>query len=172
MEAIESGASPSWIENAVEHIQRSLGGDLCLATLARRSGLSPHPFHRSFCAAVGEPPHGYVRRLRLERAAFMLRHTDRPVTDVALESGYRTHEAFTRAFRSRFRVPPSGFRGAASRPGACSRVCARIVRLPERRIAFVRCVGPYDRAETAFEGLTSWAARRGVLAGATRLTVY
>jgi AraC family transcriptional regulator len=59
---------------------------------------------------VGETPVELLRRLRLERAAWQLGHTDRAVTEIAFDAGYETHEAFTRAFRANYNASPSGFR--------------------------------------------------------------
>jgi AraC family transcriptional regulator len=71
---------------------------------------------------VGETPLQLHRRLRLERAAWGLIHGDEPVTQLAFEAGYDTHEAFTRAFRERYGRPPSEFREAREQEGsACLR---------------------------------------------------
>ena len=62
---------------------------------------------RSFRARYGESPAEFRKRLRLERAAYALRVTTQPVTEVALEAGFRSAEGFSRAFRRGFGVPPS-----------------------------------------------------------------
>jgi AraC family transcriptional regulator len=155
----------------LDYIERNLAGDLSLRALARHSGVSPYHFHRRFHTAMGEPPRRYVRRLRLERAAAWLKLSSCSVTEVAYGTGYTTHEAFTRAFRSRFGVSPARFR-AALRPREVPRgFSLRITRLPTRRIAFVRHVGPYDRAAEAFARLAAWAEPRGLL-GPAMLGVY
>ena len=85
--------------------------------LASRVHLSRFHFDRLVSAAAGEPPAALRRRILLERAAYQLVTTDRDVLDVALEAGYSSHEAFTRAFvraygqsPSRWRRKPTGFR--------------------------------------------------------------
>ena len=93
------------------------------------------------------------------------------MTEVALGTGYGSHEAFTRAFRARFGVSPLRFRAALARREVPAGFLPRIARLPARRVAFVRHVGPYDRAVEAFERLAAWAAPRGLLANAM-LGVY
>ena len=75
-----------------------------------RTIFSPYHFHRIFKGVVGEGVNEYVRRLRLESAAVALKTTDRGVLQVALDAGYGTHEAFTRAFRQLFGVSPTQFR--------------------------------------------------------------
>jgi AraC-like DNA-binding protein len=87
-----------------------LGGD----ELARRAYLSRFHFDRLVSAALGEPPGAFRRRLLLERAAFRLLSTPVPVIDLAIESGYSSAEAFTRAFARAYGRPPSRFRSPAS----------------------------------------------------------
>lgn len=88
--------------------------------LAGRAHLSRFHFDRVVSAAGGEPPGALRRRLLLERAAYRLVHDPRPtVLDIAVEAGYGSHEAFTRAFtRAHGRTPlevrhnpPPTFRG-------------------------------------------------------------
>src|SRR5438132_4034806 len=92
------------------HIQEHLDEELPLDRLARVAHFSPFHFHRLFRALVGETVSEYVRRLRLESAAVALKTTDKTVLQVALDAGYGTHEAFTRAFRQMFGISPSQFR--------------------------------------------------------------
>ncbi len=87
-------------------LERDIERDPVLNDLAAAAHLSPFHFHRVFGAVVGETPVGYVRRLRLERAAHELRHSVQPIQQLARESGYGSHEAFTRAFRARL-LPPA-----------------------------------------------------------------
>ena len=92
------------------HIQEHVDEDLSLAALARVAHFSPYHFHRIFRGMVGESVKTHIRRLRLERAALHLKTTRRPVTRLAFEAGYETHESFTRAFRDMFGVAPSVYR--------------------------------------------------------------
>ena len=73
-------------------------------TLARQSHHSRSQFFRLFRALIAEPPAAMRRRLQLERAAWRLTRTQLPVTDIALDAGYNSLEAFTRAFGKSFRV--------------------------------------------------------------------
>ncbi len=78
---------------------------------AARAHLSRFHFDRLVSAAGGEAPGALRRRLLLERAAFhLLRHRDRTVLDVAVEAGYASHEAFTRAFVRSYGRTPSALR--------------------------------------------------------------
>jgi AraC family transcriptional regulator len=78
--------------------------------LARQAYQSRTQFHRLFRTVVDETPAAMRRRLLLERAAYQLGHTERSVTDVALDANYGSLEAFTRAFRKAFRTSPSLYR--------------------------------------------------------------
>jgi AraC family transcriptional regulator len=78
--------------------------------LARQAYQSRTKFHRLFRAVIEETPGAMRRRLLLERGAYQLAHTGRPVTDIALEANYGSLEAFTRAFRRAFRSSPSLYR--------------------------------------------------------------
>jgi transcriptional regulator GlxA family with amidase domain len=78
--------------------------------LARASGVSEAHFARSFKAAFGVPPHRYLLTRRLERATALLRDTDRPVTDIAFETGWSSLGTFGRTFRDVTGESPSEFR--------------------------------------------------------------
>src|SRR6058998_1730991 len=91
-------------------IQQHLDETIELDDLARVAHFSPWHFHRLFRGMVGESVMEHVRRLRLERAAHRLKFGDQPVTRIAFEAGYETHEAFSRAFRAMFDHSPSEFR--------------------------------------------------------------
>src|SRR6185295_8417384 len=92
------------------HIQTNLDQDLSLEALANRAGLSPFHFHRLFRSAIGETLKQYTQRLRLERAAGRLVINDATILDVALDSGFQSHETFSRQFKRRFQVTPKSYR--------------------------------------------------------------
>lgn len=92
------------------HCEERLEEPLPLAELAALGGFSPHHFHRIFRHVTGEAPKEHVRRLRLERAVYRLKASPDNVLQIALESGFATHETFTRAFTRRFGIRPSEFR--------------------------------------------------------------
>ena len=81
-----------------------------LADLAEDAGTSASTFQRAFSRVVGESPKQYTRRLQLEGAALALISTERSVLDVALDTGFESHEGFTRVFASHFGMPPTAFR--------------------------------------------------------------
>ncbi len=83
--------------------------------LARRAYLSRFHFDRVISAAAGEPPGAFRRRLLLERAAYRLLAEDVGVLEIAVDAGYGSHEAFTRAFARAYGMSPRVWRGESSR---------------------------------------------------------
>ncbi|HKO55090.1 MAG TPA: AraC family transcriptional regulator [Thermoanaerobaculia bacterium] len=159
------------------HIQAHLEGDLGLAALSRKAGLSPFHLQRRFKAAVGETPKAYTSRLRLERGAFRLLVHDSNVLDIALECGFQNPETFLRAFRRRFGRAPSDYRewvreqlSACHDTGTEDRAegaaafeisATKVIPLRPMHLAFRRHLGPYDSVpESLFDDLEAWAARR------------
>jgi AraC-like DNA-binding protein len=82
--------------------------------LAARLYLSRFHLDRIVASVAGEPPRRFRRRILLERAAYRLLTTDRTVLDIAVEAGYGSHEAFTRAFAKAYGAGPAQWR--RSRP--------------------------------------------------------
>jgi AraC-like DNA-binding protein len=78
--------------------------------LARAAGLSRAHFSREFKRAFGESPHGYLLTRRLERAAALLRNTDRSVADICFSVGLSSVGSFTTSFTRTFGVSPTTYR--------------------------------------------------------------
>jgi len=85
---------------------------LTVADLARAAGLSKAHFSREFRRAFGESPHAYLLTRRLERAAAMLRTTDRSVADICIAVGLDSIGSFTASFRRMFGRTPTAYRAA------------------------------------------------------------
>jgi AraC-like DNA-binding protein len=92
---------------------------LTVEDLARAAGLSRAHFSREFRRAFGESPHAYLLSRRLERAAALLRTTDRSVADVCFSVGLRSVGSFTTCFTRTYGVSPTAYR--ASFPPAAQR---------------------------------------------------
>jgi AraC-like DNA-binding protein len=78
--------------------------------LARAAGLSRAHFSREFRRAFGESPHAYLLTRRLERAAALLRSTDRSVVDICFTVGLRSVGSFTTSFTRTYGMPPTAYR--------------------------------------------------------------
>jgi len=85
---------------------------LDVKAIARAARLSPAHFSREFRREFGESPHRYLLTRRLERAAALLRATDRSVTDVCLAVGLRSLGSFTTSFRRTYGMTPTEYRAA------------------------------------------------------------
>jgi len=85
---------------------------LDVKALAGAAQLSPAHFSREFRREFGESPHRYLLVRRLERAAALLRTTDRPVSDICLTVGLRSVGSFTTSFGRMFGMTPTQYRAA------------------------------------------------------------
>ncbi len=103
-----------------------------VADLAREAGYSVAHFSRSFRATFGETPHRYLLTRRLERAAALLRNTDRTVTDICFLVGLESLGSFTTSFGRMFGRTPSEYRAAFPPASALARVPACVVRFHGR----------------------------------------
>ena len=88
----------------------STQGPQAVNAMARTACFSRRQFHRLTLDVIGETPGAHQRRLRLDRAAWLLLTSRATVLDIALETGWESHETFTRAFRAQFGTTPSAFR--------------------------------------------------------------
>jgi AraC-like DNA-binding protein len=85
---------------------------LDVPALARAARLSPAHFSREFRRTFGETPHQYLLMRRMERAAALLRNTDRPIAEICLAVGLRSVGSFTTSFTRTFGRPPMAYRAA------------------------------------------------------------
>ena len=96
--------------------------------LANAAGLSRAHFSREFRAAFGESPHGYLLTRRMERAAALLRTTDRSVTDICFSVGLQSIGSFTSSFRRTYGMSPTAYRHSFPPAAASALVPACVVR--------------------------------------------
>ncbi|HEV7461926.1 MAG TPA: helix-turn-helix transcriptional regulator [Solirubrobacteraceae bacterium] len=85
---------------------------LAVDDLAGAAGLSRAHFSREFRRTFGESPHAYLLTRRLERAAALLRNTDRSVADICFSVGLKSVGSFTSSFNRSFGVSPTVYRSA------------------------------------------------------------
>ncbi len=153
-------------ETLPELVLQSLDEETGPEELARRSYRSRTQFFRLFQALIAESPGAMRRRFLLERSAWQLGRTKTPVTEIALDAGFGSLEAFSRAFSKAYNVSPSIYR----RTGAWR------IHLPSPN-EFHYC-GPHVPAKGAntdmdlfdiFSGTDSWYTRK-LLEQAAQLT--
>jgi transcriptional regulator GlxA family with amidase domain len=95
---------------ARDAMDRAYAQPLNVPGLARIANVSEAHFIRTFRATFGETPHRYLQRRRVERAMFLLRATDRSVTDICLDVGFNSLGTFSRSFQAIVGEPPTTYR--------------------------------------------------------------
>lgn len=98
------------LKSVVSYIETHINEALDSKVLAKVAGYDEDYFRRIFKNGTGQSIAQYVRYRRLSGAAFALRNTGRSVTDIALDYGFASHDAFTRAFRTMTGQTPTAFR--------------------------------------------------------------
>ena len=95
---------------ARDAIDRAYANPLDIPSLSQVASVSEAHFIRTFKATFGETPHRYLQRRRVERAMYMLRESDRSVTDICMEVGFTSLGTFSRTFRDIVQRTPSEYR--------------------------------------------------------------
>ncbi|MCH3916703.1 MAG: AraC family transcriptional regulator [Spirochaetia bacterium] len=98
------------ILRAIDYIEDNLTHRLGLEAVADCVGLSMAYLDRTFSMMTGLPLHVYLKRRQLTEAARLLSFSDLPIMDIALSAGYENQQAFSNAFRSRYKYAPGSFR--------------------------------------------------------------
>src|SRR3979490_3402098 len=98
---------------ARDAMDRAYAEPLNVRAVATVAHISEAHFIRSFRAAFGETPHRYLQRRRVERAMFLLRETERNITDICLDVGFASLGTFSRTFRDIVGVNPTDYRAHA-----------------------------------------------------------
>jgi len=101
------------VEKAIWYIESHTAGEVTLDDIARAAGVSRYHLSRAFAIATGRSIMRYLRGRRLSEAARRLAEGAPDILDVALDAGYGSHEAFTRAFGDQFGVTPESVRAQA-----------------------------------------------------------
>jgi len=171
------------IDSAIAFINAHLSDDLSLDPIARAAGFSPFHFHRIFTAIVGETPHDFVNRIRLESAAnLLIKAPSRSITSVAFACGFSSSAAFARAFKKHFGTSASAYRKHPLAPKTESplpqgiaphdhalveAVCANTVikEMPRFHVAYIASLKGYSLPQICktWKSLYKWAAARDLL---------
>ena len=95
---------------ARDAMDRAFAGPLDVRAVAAVAHISPAHFSRSFRAVFGESPHRYLQRRRVERSMFLLRESERSVTDICFDVGFSSTGTFSRTFKEIVGESPSAYR--------------------------------------------------------------
>ena len=95
---------------ARDAMDRAYAEPLDVAAVAAVAHVSEAHFSRRFRAVFGETPHHYLQRRRVERSMFLLRDTDRSITDICFDVGFGSLGTFSRTFRDIVGETPTDYR--------------------------------------------------------------
>jgi len=177
------------INRVIDYLRGNLDRQVKLEELAKVACFSEFHFHRIFGAVSGETLNNFTNRLRLEKAARLLRYTDRSLTDIALACGFSSSATFSRAFRSAYDTSPSQFRksGEIKKSKICKELFSaqeylldmsaeekraafpvRLIDVPERQVAYIRVTNAFemDRVIAALNTMIEWAKSQDIFSQA------
>jgi len=180
-----NGHHPERVNLVLDYIGEHLDSELSLDRLSRIGCFSRYHFHRIFQAVTGETLNSHVRRVRLERAAMLMKTSPRKrITDVAIEVGFPGTAEFSRAFKNHFNRTASSWdrRSPLEKSKICqapeglsfypleeleswkkaSKVRVRVGCLDAFRFVYIRVFSPYgnSRLVDAYHALLAWLAER------------
>ncbi|WP_312432185.1 AraC family transcriptional regulator [Lacrimispora sp.] len=98
------------LEQAVIYIENHLGYNIKVEDVAKAAGYSYYHLNRQFTAILGESIGSYIKKRRLADASKKLLYTDLKIIDIAIEYGFDSPEAFSRAFKAIYKVSPQSYR--------------------------------------------------------------
>jgi AraC family transcriptional regulator len=166
------------INKAIAYIEQNSATDIQLKDIATQANLSQYHFHRVFKSITGDTTKNFITRLRLEKAALMLKHSTNEIGLIALDCGYQNHETFTRAFKDYFGLAPIDYRNAIGQLRLhkqneywASNIDLNtlhvkgptIKTIPDLHLAYIRHTGSYEKVGSSFQRLMFWAATHLVL---------
>ena len=183
------------IDRVIDYFRGNLDRQVGLAELASVACFSEFHFHRIFRAVSGETLKNFTNRLRLKKAARLLRYSEQSLTDIALDCGFSSSATFSRAFRAGYDTSPRQYRksGEIKKSKICKELFpedeyglsmsaeekraafpVKLIDIPERQVAYIRVTNAFemDRVLTAFKTLIEWAKSQdifsqGILFGMT-----
>ena len=178
------------INRVIDHLRSHLDRQVKLEELAKVACFSEFHFHRIFSAVSGETLNNFTNRLRLEKAARLLRYSGQSLTDIALDCGFSSSATFSRAFRSGYDTSPSQFRksGKIKKSKICKELYwaqeyllpmsaeekraafpVRLIDVPERQVAYIRVTNAFEmeRVLAALKTMIAWAKSQDIFSQGT-----
>lgn len=166
------------INKVVGYLNQHVEATPSVQDLADIAAISPFHFHRVYRAITGETPSGTIRRLRLARAAAMLKETAKPITEIAFDVGYESSQGFSKAFHEATGNSASDLRNEPKKlatvirtlssppkaPKAKNEIEVKLISIKPFRVIAYRHVGRHENLFKAFRGLFDWAEKNDALA--------
>jgi len=179
---LDKGLYLEQIYKVQDYIERNIEMPLKAEALSRLVGFSPFHFQRVFSLVTGESLHSFIKRIRLEKAAYLLlSDPSRSILDIALHVGFSNQASFAKAFKSRFEMSASQYRKNKKTYSKSNFLPKRIVNQDmnvkplsievkvehEIQVIYVRYSGPYKGDSqlftSLFEKLYQWAGQRQLI---------
>ena len=178
------------INRVIDYLRANLDRQVKLKELAKVACFSEFHFHRIFHAVSGETLNNFTKRLRLEKAARLLRYSNQSLTDIAFDCGFSSSATFSRSFRAGYDTSPSQFRKSGeikkskirkelfsgdeyylpmSAEEKRAAFPVRLLDLPERQVAYIRVTNAFetDRVIAALKTLIGWAKAQNIFSQGT-----
>ena len=179
------------INQVINYVNNNLDKSFSLEELAAVANFSPFHFHRIFVALVGESVNFYTNRVRLEKAARLLKFSKtNDISEVAYNCGFSSPSTFSRSFKDYFGTSPSSYKkdGIIENSKICKELYPineylvpmsieekkakfpiNIKELPERRVAYIRVTDSFKEGVVieTFEKLISWAKQMNLFSAGT-----
>jgi len=170
------------INRVIDHVNNNLGKSISLDELASIAFFSPFHFHRIFVAVTGESVNFFTNRVRLEKAARLIKFSKSTIAEIAMNCGFSSPSTLSRSFKQYFGIAPSVYRnnGKIENSKICKELFpvsqylepmseeelvtafpVKIKELPARRIAYIRVVDSYREGVVieAFGQMVEWAKK-------------
>lgn len=172
-----ANANEKRLLRVLDHIHDNPAGDLSLDALSDIAAMSRFHWHRVFRAMTGETMAQAVRRIRMQRASYLLVMTDQSLADIAAAVGMENLASFSRSFSEAFLMSPTAFRKRGElRPFARIPTPRRAPMYPVTirteapiRLAALRHKGAYHEISRAFQKLSALMASRDLFRSAGRM---
>lgn len=175
------------INRVQNYIEKNLDEQLTVKELSSIAAFSEYHFLRIYSCITGETLYSFIKRLRLEKAAFMLlSDKDRSITDIALSVGFSNQASFAKAFKQKFGISGREYRKLNGEVEATAFVKSysdemeiaieptdiKIVREKDMSMLYLRYTGPYkedsDLFSDLFQRLYRWAKERDLVTEQSR----
>jgi AraC family transcriptional regulator len=178
------------MNRVIDYLRANLDRQVKLEELAKVACFSEFHFHRIFGAVSGETLNNFTNRLRLEKAARLLRYSRQSLTDIALNCGFSSSATFSRAFRSGYDTSPTQFRrsGKIKNSKICKELYSaqeyllpmsaeekraafpvRLIDVPERQVAYIRVPNAFETEGVlvALKTMIEWAKSQDIFSQGT-----
>ncbi|MBN2694020.1 GyrI-like domain-containing protein [bacterium] len=177
------------VNDSIDYIVKNMKEKISIDDLAKISCFSKFHFHRIFKSVIGENVYSFVKRVRLQKAVFLILYTNySSITEIAFECGFPSSSNFAFAFKEYFGESPTDFKNSKISIENSNyskdypnknlyiidipivdggKMSVEIKKLPEMNVAYVRNIGSYFNAGVAWEKLCKWMGANGLMSEKT-----